>query len=112
METDLKKNASKRIKELRIKKGYTMEQLGELVGVSKSTIAKWENGYVDNMRQDKVAKLAELFKVSPTYILGYDETTKDEDKEREERFINFYSQLDDNQKTIIDNVLASLVKKQ
>lgn len=110
METDLKKNASKRIKELRIEKGYTMEKLGELVGVSKSTIAKWENGYVDNMRQDKVAKLAEIFKVNPTYILGYDEQTEEQD--RTEQFINYYSQLDDNQKTIIDNLLASLVKKQ
>ena len=74
-----------------------MERLGELVGVSKSTIAKWENGYVDNMRQDKVAKLSEIFKVSPTYILGYNEPMQEE-QERTERFISYYEQLDENQK--------------
>ena len=53
-----------------------METLAEKVGVSKSTIAKWENGYVDNMRQNRVAKLAEIFGVSPTYIMGYDESDR------------------------------------
>ncbi len=111
MGTDLKKNASKRIKELRTKNGYTMEKLGELVGVTKSTVAKWENGYVDNMRQDKVARLAELFKVSPAYILGYDEPTEEE-QERTERFISYYEQLDENQKKIIDNLLTTFLSKQ
>lgn len=72
---ELKDNTSKRIKELRLKKGLTMEQLAEKLNVSKSAIAKWENGYVDNMRQDKIQQLADLFNVSPVYILGYGDST-------------------------------------
>lgn len=72
MGNDLSNVASRRINELRIKKNLTIEKLAELVGVSKATISKWENGYVNNMRQDKVAKLADIFGVSPTYILGYE----------------------------------------
>jgi transcriptional regulator with XRE-family HTH domain len=72
MGNDLSNVTSRRINELRIKKNLTIEKLAELVGVSKATISKWENGYVNNMRQDKVAKLADIFGVSPTYILGYE----------------------------------------
>lgn len=69
----LKKKTSKRIKELRTSHKYTMEKLADMIGVSKSTIAKWENGYVENMRQDKILKLSQIFNVPATYIMGYDE---------------------------------------
>ena len=37
----------KLIKDARIAKGLTQEELGELVGVQKSAIAKYENGRVE-----------------------------------------------------------------
>ena len=61
-----------KIKELREKRGYTLEELGEKIGVGKSTIRKWENGMIKNMRRDKISKLAEALDCSPLYLLGYD----------------------------------------
>lgn len=110
MANDLSEKTSMRIKELRIKKGLTMEKLAELIGVSKSTIAKWENGYVDNMRQERVKKLAEIFEVSPTFIMGYDDIPND--IEQTKRFIEYYEQLNPEQRIIVDNLLAALVKKK
>ena len=52
MSDKLKETTSKRIKELRLSHNLTMEVLAEKLGVSKSTIAKWENGYVEILRQD------------------------------------------------------------
>ena len=49
MDNSRKEIASKRLRDLRKIHNYTMEQLAEIIGVSKSTIAKWEkmryNGY-------------------------------------------------------------------
>ena len=117
MGNSLKENSSKRIKELRLSKNYTMEKLAELVGVSKSTVAKWENGYVDNMRQDRVAKLAEIFNVSPAYIMGYNvadlQTANNlQAANRIETFVNEYNNLNDSDKSIIDNLIESLLSKQ
>lgn len=116
MSDKLKETTSKRIKELRLSHNLTMEVLAEKLGVSKSTIAKWENGYVENLRQDNIMKLASLFNVPPTYIMGYEnienETKNTDSDEQFEKFKNYYSQLNQDQKTIIDNLLASLVKKQ
>lgn len=116
MSDKLKETTSKRIKALRLSHNLTMEVLAEKLGVSKSTIAKWENGYVENMRQDNIMKLASLFNVPPTYIMGYEnienETNDTDSDEQFERFKNYYSQLNQDQKKVIDNLLASLVKKQ
>ena len=46
------------IKEARIAKGLTQEELGALVGVQKSAIAKYENGRVVNIKRSTLQKLA------------------------------------------------------
>ena len=65
-------NTGEMIKHLRIEKGYTLEQLGDLVGVGKSTIRKWENGMIANMKRDKIAKLADALDVSPVLFVNFD----------------------------------------
>jgi repressor LexA len=47
----------------------TLEEVAKAVGVSKSTVKKWESGYIQNMRRDKIKKLAEVLNVSPIDIL-------------------------------------------
>lgn len=64
----------KRIKERREHKGLTLEEVGEYVGVTKSTVRKWETGDIENMKRDKIAKLAEVLSVSPLYVMGMIET--------------------------------------
>ena len=58
-------NIGERIKRLRSKKNMTLEELGNQVGVGKSTVRKWETGMIANMRRDKIAKLADALDVSP-----------------------------------------------
>lgn len=60
------------IKKRRNELNLTLEQIGNYVGVSKSTVKKWETGYIDNMKRDKIALLAEVLQVSPLCILGID----------------------------------------
>lgn len=66
-------NMGEKIKYLREQKGMTLEQLGDLVGVGKSTVRKWENGMIANMRRDKISLLANALCVSPGYLMGWDD---------------------------------------
>lgn len=59
----------RRRKELKM----TLEQVGDIVGVGKSTVRKWETGDIENMRRDKIALLAKALKTTPLYIMGVDE---------------------------------------
>lgn len=61
-----------RIKNLREQQGMTLEELGNKVGVGKSTVRKWENGMIENMRRDKIAKLASALGVTPLYLMGWE----------------------------------------
>ena len=63
-----------KIQKLRLEKEMTLEQLGDQVGVGKSTVRKWENGMIANMRRDKIAKIAEALCVSPGYLMGWEDS--------------------------------------
>lgn len=34
--------------------GATLEQIGDIVSVGRSTVLKWEQGMIENMRRDKI----------------------------------------------------------
>lgn len=57
------------LKARRIELGYTVDKLGEIVGVNGSTISRWERGEIDNMRRDKIVILAKALKISPMVII-------------------------------------------
>lgn len=62
-----------RIKQLRIAKGMSQEQLGNMVGVKKAAINKYESGLVVNIKRSTLAKLAEALDSDPVYLLGLTE---------------------------------------
>ncbi len=63
-------NAGDKIKQLRLDRGLTLEEVGQLVGVGKSTVRKWETGAIANMRRDKIAKLADALGIDPMDIIN------------------------------------------
>ncbi len=62
-----------KIKFLRTSQGMTLEEVGQAVGVGKSTVRKWESGQIANMRRDKIALVAKALNVTPSYLMGWDE---------------------------------------
>ncbi|MBQ7046254.1 MAG: helix-turn-helix transcriptional regulator [Oscillospiraceae bacterium] len=59
------------IKQRREQLDLTLEEVGKAVGVSKATVQRWESGNISNLRRDKIAKLADVLKLSPiTFITG------------------------------------------
>lgn len=60
---------SEKIKTLRIAKGISQEALGELVGVKKAAINKYETGRVVNIKRSTLQKLAVALGVTPADLL-------------------------------------------
>lgn len=59
------------IRHYRLMRGLTLEEVGKACKVSKVSVLKWENGDTQNIRRDKIAKLAAILNVSPiTLITG------------------------------------------
>jgi transcriptional regulator with XRE-family HTH domain len=62
------------IKQARMQKGLSQEELGEMVGVQKSAVAKWENGRVSEIKRSNLKKLADALGLKPSQLLGDIET--------------------------------------
>ena len=67
-------NPGTRIKELRTLTGLSQEELGRRVGVQRAAINKYEKGSVTNIPLATIEKMAMVFDVSPTYIVGWDDS--------------------------------------
>ena len=70
---DIGKLINKRRTELEL----TLEDVGNAVGVSKSTVKKWEDGFISNMKRDKIAELAKVLKLNPVSLITGEETVED-----------------------------------
>ena len=70
-----------RLKECRIEKGYTQQNIADIFNVSKMTISAWENDKQEPSIAD-IVKLSILLTVTTDYLLGkIDETGKSNDLE-------------------------------
>ena len=62
-------NIGEKIKTARIAKGLTQEQLGELLGLQKSAVAKYENGRVVNIKRSTLQKISEVLGIRPAELI-------------------------------------------
>ncbi len=69
-----------KIKQLRISKGLTQEELGEILGVKKAAVQKYESGQVQNLKQSTIKKLCEVFNKYPDYFI-FDDFDSELEKE-------------------------------
>lgn len=67
-----------RLKELRLQKGATQEEVGKVINVTKPTIMKYEKGLVENLKRSSIEKLAKYFNVAPSYLMCLDDPKVDE----------------------------------
>jgi transcriptional regulator with XRE-family HTH domain len=70
----IKMDVGELIQTRRIAKGMTQEELGEIVGVKKSAVAKWETGRVSEIKRSNLKKISEALDLRPTQLLGDVET--------------------------------------
>lgn len=80
------------IKQLRLEKGISQEELGKIVGVQRAAVQKWEAGKVQNLKRTTILALASFFNVSPIKFvsdnLDSDTTLSDHEKELVQAYRN------------------------
>lgn len=63
-----------RLKDLRVERGLTLEQLAEQTGISKSALGKYEADDYKDISPFSIAELAKFYGVSTDYLMGLTET--------------------------------------
>ena len=82
---------SKRLKELREKKGLSQEGLAEILKIPRSSITHYENSDDRLPRQQRINEIADFFGVSVDYLIGRAETS--ELTQTEENFLSEINEL-------------------
>lgn len=62
-------NIGDKIREARLAKGMTQEELGEILGVQKSAIAKYENGRIVNIKRTTLKKISDVLGIRPSELI-------------------------------------------
>ncbi len=61
----------KRIKECRIKKGMSVEELAQKLDKNRATVYRYEKGEIENLPTTILESLAKALDTTPAYIMGW-----------------------------------------
>ena len=86
-------NTGERIKRLRKELGISAEYIAEKIGVSPSTIYRYENNEISSMKVDNLKSIANLLGVDACYLLGWNSDLQDPSA----------ATLSDPEQTLVDN---------
>ena len=70
----IKLTIQERLKDLRVERGLTLEQLAEATGISKSALGKYESDDYKDISPYSIVELAKFYGVSTDYLMGMTET--------------------------------------
>jgi len=62
---------AQRVRERRKELGISADELGEMVGVSRATIFRWENGSIEKLDANKLAPIANALRTNVKYLIGW-----------------------------------------
>ena len=71
---NIKLTIPERLKDLRIERGLTLEQLSEATGISRDALGKYEADDFKDISPFSIAALAKFYGVSADYLMGLTET--------------------------------------
>ena len=60
-----------RIKRMRDKRGKTLLEVANYLGVAEATVQRYESGSIKNLKLDTIAKLVSFLNVDPAYLMGW-----------------------------------------
>lgn len=101
---------SEKIKHLRLSKGLSQEALGDLVGVKKAVISKYETGRVVNIKRSTLQRLADALGVSPADLLDdVEHTSPIELTASEQALLDAFRQLNEDGQDLALSTLLGLV---
>ena len=61
-----------RIRNLRMSRGISAEKLASVIGVSRSTMYRYENGDIEKLPGDVLGPIAAALGTTPAYLMGWE----------------------------------------
>lgn len=82
--------------------GLTLESVGQYIGVSKSTVLRWERGEIQRMKASHIAALARVLQIDPVLLFQNEELLLPDEK----KLIDAYRAADNGIRTSVRILLG------
>lgn len=86
---------SNRIRACRKQLGMTQAELADKLGIQNSAVAKYENGRVSNIKRSTIQAMADIFNVSPVWLMGIEDEHQVSLTDNQRDLIDKITRLDD-----------------
>ena len=99
-----------KLQNLRLKKGKSLQQVADAVGVSKTHVWELERGRTGNPSLEMLTKLADYFGVTIRSLVG-----EEPESSADERLVRMFRQageLSERDRDILDDMIQSLRRKR
>lgn len=97
-----------RIKNARELNNFTLDDVAKKVGVAKSTIQRYENGKIENIKLPVVESIANALSVNPSWLIGKSDIRQIQQKEP--IILTYYNKLNDKGKYEADKRVEELTQ--
>ena len=115
-------NIGEKIRMARLAKGMTQAELGEILGVQYSAIAKYESGRVVNIKRSTLKKISDVLGIRPSELIFEGSVELDPvgsaelhaDMLMDEDFVSMFPEfrlLGEQERRLVKNLVHSLAKK-
>lgn len=115
-------NIGDKIRQARLARGMTQEELGDLLGVQKSAVAKYENGRVINIKRSTLEKISNILGIRPAELI-YEKIEENPVGAAEKHievlkdicFVNMYEDfkmLAEAERKIVTDLISSLAERK
>jgi transcriptional regulator with XRE-family HTH domain len=107
---------AERIKQRRKDLGLRAEDVAERIGVSRSTMFRYENGEIEKLPINHLVPIAKALHTSVDYLMGWTEDEKepipmDEDR-LDQEFVRLFEQLGNEQKDLIVRAMKGILSEK
>ncbi|KPQ06224.1 MAG: putative transcriptional regulator [Rhodobacteraceae bacterium HLUCCA12] len=99
-----------RLNQQRVKKGKSLQDVADAIGVSKTHIWELEKGRSENPSFEMLTKLANYFGVTIRFLVG--EEIGSSGDEQLERMFRQVGDLDERDRALLDDMIANMMKRR
>ena len=109
-------NLGDKLKNMRLSRGLTQEDVAKAIKVSIQTVYKYEQSIITNIPLDKIEGMAKLFDVDPASILGWSREEKNIHvqsaplRPKQRILFDRSKELTDSQMDVVLNVVDAILK--
>ncbi len=105
-----------RIRDRRKELGITADALAETIGVSRSTMFRYENGFIEKMPINNLVPIARALHTTVGFLMGWEEEknalASEDGGEREHEAMRFFGKLSEERKVEALNYLRYLATSE